>query len=124
MPTLLQALMRRFRFALLLLFCLWPGMATAGEAARTELGWRGTTAEHAPEAARVAGGLELLQNLERSFPDGGSRDTPDGHHRPAPFGLGGSGLCAIESSARGDSDAVSPYCERLPYHATAPPLGK
>lgn len=115
--------MHRFCVAIILLLLPWPGSAAASEAVRDEEArFVQADAGYALEAARSPGGLGILTRLEKDSSESRPRSTPDhdpgaGGTFPLPHVLRIAGEAALPPAY-----LFSPHCERLPYHATAPPF--
>lgn len=114
--------MSRLWLVLLLSLSLWPSPAPASPVVRGSEpdSARGRGFEPPHEVLRSVGGLELLRGLgtRTSDPDGGEgsahpRLRPGGWPLPAPTRVAPAFPAGV--------DVCVPHCERLPYHATAPP---
>ncbi len=121
--------MRRLWLVLLLSLSLWPAPAAASPGVR-DAGpdvLRRPVLEDAQAVFRSTGGIELLGVLDARLSTGGSGGGSNGD--PG----GGSRLSSgirrisphvrlpVRATAEEAFDACAPLCERLPYHATAPP---
>lgn len=120
--------MYRFCFALLLVISLWPAAAAASGGAHMpparDPDRITTRAGSALDIARSAGSLELLRALEQRISAGSKRISADrllvpGRDRFLAH-LQGRAPAEILPSV----GVFSPFCERLPYHANAPPSAR
>ncbi len=120
--------MSRFWLVLLLLLALCPAPAAASTGARVQAPHdqdRVTSISgSALEIARSSGSLELLQLLEQRVSERSSRTVADRPLAPKDDPRLAQ-LYGLPSVTRLISVGVSsPLCERLPYHANAPPAAR
>jgi hypothetical protein len=120
--------MYRTLAVLLLALSLWPIPAAAGFGAPARPAQaiiEALDAGHSPGALRPTTGLELLAGIDAASRGGPVRTCAVGPDHLPPAAARARGDDAPGTTLRAAAVApVRALCERLPYHATAPPSSR